>query len=365
MNRLFCADCNTSFSLDEPIWRCPCGGLLDIEFAAEFPLKKIAGRAPGLWRYREAIPLRDDRNIVSLGEGFTPLTEAIVSGRSVFFKQDHLCPSGSFKDRGATMLVSKVKELGIAGMVEDSSGNAGCALAAYAARAGVECGIYVPEGASGAKLAQIRAYGAALHTVPGPRENAGAAALKAALTTYYASHSHNPFFFQGTKTVAYEICEQFGWRAPDVLITPVGNGSLLLGAYIGFTDLLKAGIIGRLPRLIGVQAGQCAPLYRAFGESGEKIPFASKGSTTAEGIAVANPVRAKQILEAVQRTGGEILATGEEEIAAAWREAGRIGFYIEPTSAAVIAGLKQCIRTFGRDEVIVEVLTGHGLKSGK
>lgn len=336
---------------------------MDLEFAAEFPREKIAGRAHCLWRYREAIPLRNDRNIVSLGEGFTPLTEAAVYGRRVLFKQDHLCPSGSFKDRGATALASKAKELGIARMVEDSSGNAGCALAAYAARAGIDCEIYVPAGASGAKLAQIRAYGAVLHTVPGPRENAGVAALKAAQTAYYASHSCNPFFFQGTKTVAYEICEQLGWRAPDTLVTPVGNGTLLLGAYIGFADLMNAGIIGRLPRLVAVQAAQCAPLYRAFREVREEIPFTAKVPTAAEGIAVANPVRARQIVEAVKTTGGEILAAGEEEIAAAWRDAGRLGFYIEPTAAAVIAGLKQYIPTTGRDEVIVAVLTGHGLKS--
>jgi threonine synthase len=337
--------------------------LLDIEFTASFPLDRIVRRNPGLWRYPEAIPIRDNRNIVTLGEGFTPLTEMKLEGVPVFIKQEYLFPTGSFKDRGASVLLSRVKEEGVGVIVEDSSGNAGCALGAYSAAAGVECRLFVPAHASGAKLAQIRAYGAALTLVEGPRENAAHAAQDAARDVYYASHAANPFFLQGTKTFAFEVCEQLGWQAPDAVFLPVGNGTLLLGAYLGFSDLLHAGIIFHLPKLIAVQAARCAPLHDAFWKGMDGVVARSWEKTAAEGIAVASPVRGAHILRAVRQTGGEILSVEEEEITGAHGEMSRRGFFIEPTAAAVIAGLKKFIRDKGRNGIIVSALTGHGLKA--
>lgn len=316
-----------------------------------------------MWRYREAIPLEDDQNIVSLEEGFTPLIPLNFLGKKVWLKQEHLLPTGSYKDRGASVLVSKIKELGIKEVVEDSSGNAGCAIAAYCARGKIKCEIFVPQDTSPAKLAQIRAYGAKVRLIPGSREDTAQATLNVAEKIYYASHSWNPFFFQGTKTMAFEICEQLGWQVPDVVILPVGNGTILLGSFFGFKDLRQAGIIEKIPRLIGIQAANCAPLYLAWRDNVADIPFIMKKETLAEGIAIAGPVRGKQILQAVKETSGEIMMVEEEEIKKALIDVYRRGFYIEPTAAATIAGVCKYIPNSPPGETIVSVFTGHGLKA--
>ena len=203
-----------------------------------------------------------------------------------------------------------------------------------------------------------------MNKIPGTREDTANAVLKAAENIYYASHYWNPFFFHGTKTFAYEVCEQLGWKAPDTLILAVGNGSLLLGAYIGFNELRNAGMINKIPRLIGVQAKNCSPLVEAFKEKSNDIPNIKKKETIAEGIAVATPVRRKQILEAVRHTGGDLIAVSETDIKQSLREMCRKGHYIEPTSASVIAGVNKYIRESRTNEVIVSVFTGHGLKAG-
>jgi threonine synthase len=225
---------------------------LNLTFESRFPIKEIAKRAPSLWRYREALPIHRDKSIISMREGFTPLEEIDFNGHLVLMKIDYLFPTGSYKDRGATVLVSKAREMGIKRVVEDSSGNAGAAIAAYCIKAGIGCEIYVPRGTSLGKLIQIEAYGATLKRVKGSRERTAQVAMQAASRTYYASHCWNPFFLHGTKTFAFEIWEQMGWKAPDVLILPVGHGTLFLGAYIGFKELKKAGRVKSVPRMVGV-----------------------------------------------------------------------------------------------------------------
>jgi threonine synthase len=365
MNRLVCVHTGEEYSPDEPRWRSHSGGLLDLEFSSAFDPERVRGRAPTLWRYREAIPIENDESIVTLGEGFTPMLNVPVSGRIVYVKQDHVFPTGSYKDRGATVLLSKVKELGIGHVVEDSSGNAGCAIAAYAARAGVRCDIYVPESTSAAKLVQIRSYGATLHRIPGSREETAHAALAAARQTYYASHSWNPFFLHGTKTFAYEVCEQLGWRAPDTIVLPVGNGTLVLGAWIGFEELRRSGVTRHVPRIIGVQSAACAPLHKAFAAHLSTLPVVEPSPTIAEGIAIAAPVRGMQIIDAVWKSQGQMIAVEEGEIAGALCDFGRLGFCIEPTAAATIAGLRRYLTTAAREEVIVTLFSGHGLKATK
>ena len=179
MSNLICTKCNQKFPLEEKIWKCACGGLLDVDFHPHFPLDKIRQRKPTMWRYREAIPISEDQNIISFEEGFTPLIQVDFGRRSVWIKQDHLFPTGSYKDRGASVLISKVKELGIPKVVEDSSGNAGCAIAAYSAKGGITSEIFVPENTSPGKLAQIQAYGAKLNKIPGSREDTARAVLEA------------------------------------------------------------------------------------------------------------------------------------------------------------------------------------------
>jgi threonine synthase len=337
---------------------------LQVAFTAQFDLPAIAYRAPTLWRYREAIPLPEGASPVSMGEGFTPLLPLRLAGREIWVKADHLLPSGSYKDRGAAVLVSVAHALGVETVVEDSSGNAGAAIAAYGAHAGIACRIYVPASTSSTKTAQITAYGAALERVSGSREDTAQAVLAAAAHAYYASHVWNPFFLQGTKTFAYEVCEQLGWVAPDVVILPVGNGTLLLGAYLGLCDLREAGLIEHLPRLIGVQAATCAPLARAYARNASQPAVVQHKPTMAEGIAIPSPARGAEILEAVGDTGGSILAVKEADIKAAWRDMGRRGHYIEPTAAATIAGARRYLADLSSDVVVVTAFTGHGLKAG-
>jgi threonine synthase len=363
MNQLICTECHRTYSLDEPRWKCDCGSILDIEFEANFDLEKISQRKPTMWRYREAIPIKDDANIISFTEGFTPLIAVNFDGKAVLIKQDQLFPTGSYKDRGASVLMSKVKELGIKKIVEDSSGNAGAAISAYCARAGIDCHIFVPADTSAAKIVQIQLYGAKLNKVPGSREDTAKAVLKAVGKVYYASHSWNPFFFQGTKTFAFEVCEQLGWKAPDTIILPVGNGTLLLGAYIGFNDLWHARIIDRIPKIVAVQAENCAPLYRAFRENLAEIPKIDKKETLAEGIAIAKPVRGKQIVAAVRQSRGDFIVVSEREIKESLKEICQEGYYIEPTAAATTAAIRKYLPHSNPSEVIVSVFTGHGLKS--
>jgi threonine synthase len=368
VNRLICISCRKEYGTKEHRWRCDCGYPLDLDWEPAFPLEKLKQREPTLWRYREAIPLDPEAEIVSFAEGFTPLIEVEIAGKPILVKQEQLFGSGSFKDRGAAVLVSNVKSLGIRGVVADSSGNAGASIAAYCAAAGIACRIFVPARTSPGKVAQIRRYGAQLTEVPGTREDTAAAVLEAAHTAYYASHYWNPFFFHGTKTFAFEVCEQLGWKPPDTLILPVGNGSLILGAYTGFRELHRAGIIAGIPRLIGVQAEQCAPLYHAFKSNPDTAPPGKTQKTAAEGIAVAAPLRGTQIIAAVRQTHGDFITVSEEEIKYSLQEMGRRGHYIEPTSAAATAGIDKYLRgssgKIARHEVIVSAFTGHGLKAG-
>jgi threonine synthase len=363
MDQMVCLNCSESYSLDDPRWRCDCGGLLDIEFTARFDLEQIALCGESMWRFRSALPIPEEAEIVTLDEGSSPLSPLTIAGREVLVKQEHLFPTGSYKDRGASLMITKAKQLGIRRVVEDSSGNAGCAVAAYCARAGIACDIYVPASASPGKLVQIGMYGANLHRIPGSREDTARAVLEAAQTHYYASHSWNPFFFHGTKTFAYEICEQLGWEPPDTLVLPAGNGTLLLGAWIGFNDLLQAGMIRRLPKLVAVQAAACPPLYEAFRQDREQPVRIEKQPSLAEGIAIAEPVRGAQMLAAVRQSGGVFLSVGEAEIHAALQMVARQGHYIEPTSAAIIAGVEQYLRSGAAEDTIVTAFTGHGLKA--
>ena len=339
----------TRYDVSDPRWKCDSGALLDLEFTPLF----TPGDRPGMWRYRAALPIENDAHIVSFDEGGTPLTRTTVAGQDVWLKQDHLFPSGSYKDRGASVLISRAVELGVDRAVEDSSGNAGAAIAAYCAKAKIGCDIYVPDSTSPAKLAQIEAYGATLHRIPGSREDTANAALEAAEGQFYASHVWNPFFFHGTKTFAYEVVDQLG-REPDRVVIPTGNGTLLIGVWIGFNDLLAAGRIERIPELIAVQAEKCAPLpARRNGTNFTTAP------TRAEGIAIAEPARQDQMLDSIGRSGGRIGTVSEEAIGDALEQAVADGWFIEPTSASALAAIPRLEPA----ETVVIPLTGHGLKS--
>src|SRR3990172_7394069 len=351
------------YPMNDPRWRCDCGDLLNVCFRARFDREKIVRRKPTMWRYREALPIDDDNHVVSFEEGMTPMIPFDLGAGSLLLKLEQLFPTGSYKDRGAAVLISKAKEMGIARVVEDSSGNAGCAIAAYAAKAGIECEILVPESTSPGKLAQILLYGSALRRIPGSRENTANAALAAAKDTYYASHSWNPFFFEGTKTFAYEVWEQMGFRAPDALILPVGNGTLLIGSFLGFRELKENGLADKIPRHIAVQAENCAPLLAMFRNNLDTVPRIETRETIAEGVAIAAPVRGKEIVEIVRETGGEVVAVSDAEVENALVLLGRKGLYVEPTSALPVAAFLKYPAL--RSATVVAPLTGHGLKANE
>jgi threonine synthase len=338
----------------------------ELDLPAPDPATLVAGEPPsaGVWRYRGWLP---DVEPVSLGEPMTPLIALGRPDGDVLMKLEGAQPTGSFKDRGTAVLVAWLRAQGAHDLIEDSSGNAGASMAAYAARAELRARVFVPETASPAKLGQIRAYGAEIVVVPGPRSAATDAAEQAveAGGAVYASHLWQPAFLAGTSTFAYELWEQLGERAPEVVVAPLGGGTLLLGVHRGFARLREAGLIERVPRLVGVQAAACRPLADAF-ESG--APDASPSEpqpSLAEGIRIARPPRSPEILAAVRATGGTILAVTEEAIAAALRELLARGFYVEPTSAVALAGYRQLRADggVGPEASVVIAITGHGLKT--
>lgn len=339
------------------------GGLMNLNWQAEFDKTLIRPEYPGLWRYRNFIPIKNDENIISLGEGNSPLLGLELSGRQVYIKQEHIFPTGSYKDRGASVLMSLAKELKVKKVIQDSSGNAGCSIAAYAAACGISCEIFVPENTAEAKLIQIKAYGAQVNKVKGNREDTANAALKEAKNHYYASHCYHPYFYQGTKTFAYEVCEQLNWQAPDHVILPAGNGTLIIGAYLGFKELYDSKVISSIPKIHGVQAKDCCPLFDQMNNQIKETSEYQKREVIAEGIAIAAPVRGGQIIEIIKETGGKIWLSSDDDTKIALKNMVKSGFYIEPTSAATIAGLVQFLETERNPGLVVSLFSGHGLKS--
>jgi len=359
---LRCSECGLTESIDTRSWQCDCGGLFELQGASSYSPQLVQVVRDTLWRYQDALPIRDPAHIVTLGEGGTPLLQAEVFGLPVRYKLEFLAPTGSFKDRGASLLVSWLQQLGVKEVVEDSSGNAAASLAAYCARAGIKARIFVPADASPAKLAQIRIYGAELVTTAGPRENAAAAAHEAAASSYYASHNYHPLFVEGVKTIAYELYDQLDGRAPDHLVVPVGNGSLLVGAYLGFKELVSAGLVPRLPQFVAVQASACAPFFEAFRKGWNDVRSVSPGDTVAEGIRIAAPVRGRQVLTALRQSEGAVLVVDDWETLQAQQLLAHSGLYVEPTSATAIAALRKMDKMIGREAITIVVLTGTGLK---
>lgn len=348
------------YTADQPEW-LGLGELPEIKTVLPFDIEKIDKKMRSQWRYEYFMRV-DPNHVVTLGEGFTPMLPLSLFGQTVHIKQEQFFPTGSYKDRGASVLISLARELGVKQVVQDSSGNAGCAIAAYAARAGIRADIYVPASTSPGKLAQIRMYGANLILIPGSREDTARAALLAAHNVYYASHCYNPFFFEGTKTFAYEVCEQLNWKVPDVVVLPAGNGTLVIGCYIGFKHLLDSGVISRMPKLVAVQSAHCAPLYAAWKQNLAEPEKINAQPTIAEGIAIAEPVRGRQIIEIIRATNGAFVAVSDQETIDALKLCGNMGYYIEPTSAATIAGIQKA-RALFEGETWVSLFSGHGLKS--
>jgi threonine synthase len=280
-------------------------------------------------------------------------------------KLEWFAPTGSFKDRGASVLISLLRQQGITSILEDSSGNGGAAIAAYAAAAGISAKILVPAYTQVGKTVQMRTYGAALSLIPGTRQDTTDEALRQAASLFYASHNWHPVFLQGTKTLAYELWEDLGHRAPDNVIIPTGAGSNVLGLDIGFNELLNRGEIDRLPRLFAVQPENCSPIHASFVDGRETHADVEVKPTIAEGTAIAKPIRTREVVQAVKRSGGRTHSVGEKEIVAALMDLGRCGLFAEPTSAMAAAALTQLVESgaVSSRETTVVLLTGSGLKA--
>jgi threonine synthase len=356
----------TRYAIDEPRWRGDDGTPLMVSPLAGISKGDIDRSERSQWRYRAALPVAIERPI-SLGEGCTPLLPVELGGIPVLIKPEWFNPTGSFKDRGTTVMVSVVAGQGITEILEDSSGNGGSSVSAYAAAAGIKAKILAPESTSAAKILQSRIHGAEIELVPGNRTATSDEAVRQAGERFYASHNWHPFFLQGTKLLAYEIWEDLGFTAPDSVIVPAGAGSLVLGCFIGFTELVASGAIPRIPRILVAQPRNCSPLAEAFANGS---PTTSEGNwqpTLAEGTSIARPVRDSEVLAAVRSSGGGFQTVSEDEIPPAVRELAARGLYAEPTSSIVAAALPGFVRQglLHDNETVVAVLTGSGLKAAQ
>jgi len=355
-----CQVCQTPYPPAGLPYLCPaCGGVFDHNGPPELDPIRVED-LPGIWKYRHTFDVDPGQPFITLGEGNTPLIEDSTWKDDVFYKLESLNPTGSYKDRATAILASVLQQRGIGEAVEDSSGNAGASFAGYAARAGVRARIFVPAGASGPKRRQIEMFGADLVPVDGTRSAAAEAVQReAAAGCAYASHAYLPFGTPGISTIAYEIFEQIR-KAPGTVITPVGHGSLLLGIGRGFVALQMAGLIQKMPALVGVQVKACPPVYIRYSTGGIDVTIPEE-ATLAEGVRVRNPVRGEALINFIHEHGGKIVVVGEDEILPGREALARRGFYVEPTSAIVWEALEQVRRDFPLPFVLV--LSGSGFKS--
>ena len=372
-----CSQCGKEFPVDTTDFRCVCGGLFDLQYTPPpFSLDLVDKREWSLFRYREFLPVTNDLwKDISMGEGMTPVAKL---SDNVFVKADYLMPTLSFKDRGAALVIWLAKTLGAKKIIQDSSGNAGNSIAAYAARAGMECEIYVPEGTSPAKIKMIGSYGAAVRVLPLSRDDTAKACREEAAkgACYYASHVFNPFFYQGTKTFIYEVLEQLG-RIPDNIFIPVGNGTMLIGAMLALDELVSKGAIAGRPKIYAVQSERCSPILDAFiakrddtsqittHNAAQNAAHYAAQKTMAEGIAVGQPLRGVQILREAYRTGAEFIPAGEEGILEARAILAQRGYYVEHTTAAAYAAYLSFRQKHDIKGDVLLPLTGAGLKSDK
>jgi threonine synthase len=358
-----CSKCNT-VSDDLFDYKCRvCGHPLNVQLDIDFKTAEIRNKDYSMWRYARFFPYVKEDERITLGEGWTPM---VKFSDDVFLKFESLNPTGSFKDRGSAVLISALHKLikrAKGRISEDSSGNAGASMAAYAARAGLEVEVYVPETVSGPKFSQIRFYGAKVVKVPGNRQKVAEEAQKADLGKFYVGHILHPLFRDGIRSLAYETAEQFEWNPPRRVYLPVSAGTLILGVISGFEHLAKSNVIKSMPKIVACQTEQVSPLYHRFTSLPYKPP--EKVTSVADALVSVNPPLLDIMFESLKRVKGGAVMVREEEILKAWQELGRKGFYVEPSSAVAYAAYKRHVAAeeIGRGEKTCIILTGMGLKS--
>ncbi len=379
MTRQECINCGAKYPTDEIIYFCKkCGDILEIKLDYDLTkdmLKKSGWKNTPLsvWRYRDLMPITDPRKIVTLGEGGTGLHHCKRLGetlglKELYVKNEGENPTGSFKDRGMTVGVTKAVELGVKSVICASTGNTSASLAAYAAKAGLTCAVLIPSGKIAyGKLAQAIIYGAKVIQIRGNFDQALDIVfeLSEKHRNIYLLNSINPFRIEGQKSLGFEICEQLDNQPPDRVIVPVGNAGNISAIWKGFKEFRDIGFVKALPKMTGIQAECAAPIVEAIKKGSEKIKPVIKPETIATAIRIGAPVSWKKAVNAIRDSSGTAETVTDEEILDAQKTLSRLeGLFVEPASASSIAGLKKLVEnhTIDKNERIVCVTTGHGLK---
>ncbi|MEM3637638.1 MAG: pyridoxal-phosphate dependent enzyme [Conexivisphaerales archaeon] len=359
MNKIevFCSVCKKPREREED-FRCSCGN--PFEVSLNFPFSPPNNSESRLLRYSGNFPYVDPSRIVELGERITPLVE---ENDGSLLKLDYFNPTFSFKDRGSQVLISAItSRLKVRGIREDSSGNAGASVAAYAARAGLDCYVFTPATVSGPKAQQIEAYGAKLVRVEGDRNNVTVQAMRGREDSIYVGHVWHPYFWDGMRTIAYELYEQLGPEFDvDYIFLPVSAGTLLLGLLYGMNHLLESGLIDKIPKVVCAQTEAISPLYNRL--KGTRYEPPKRIQTIADALVSVNPPLLDLMVRECKKNNAECIAIGEEKIVSSWKELSRNGFYVEPSSA-VAYGAKKIYTEKGKltAKTHLTILTGCGLK---
>jgi threonine synthase len=370
-----CIRCGARYSKADMVYTCrKCDGLLDIKYDySKVDAERIVkGTGEGVWKYRELLPFDDDTKPITINEGNTPLYRCdrlakAIGVANLWVKHEGLNPSGSFKDRGMTIGVTKAVELGVKGVACASTGNTSASLAIFAAKAGFPCYVLLPKGKVAlGKVAQAMMHGAQVFSLRGNFDDAlRIVRVLCEEESLYLLNSVNPYRLEGQKTIAFEVAEKLGWDVPDRLILPVGNAGNISAIFKGFLELKTLGITDNIPRMTGIQAAGAKPIVNAFKEDKAEITPEEKPETIASAIRIGNPVNAAKALVAIRESGGVAESVTDAEITEAQLELARLeGIGVEPASAASIAGLKKLVEMgkIERDERIVCITTGHLLK---
>jgi threonine synthase len=376
---LECPECHQRFNADEVQTFCPdCRSPLLARYdlpavRAALTPAQVAARPRGLWRWGELLPVRDPAHRFSLGEGDSPLLPLPRLGQQLGLphlavKDESGQPTGSFKARGMAVAVARAVELGVRAFVTPTAGNAGGALAAYAARAGVPAHIFMPQDAPAVNQLEVRLFGAELHLVDGLINEAGRQSAAAAQANgwFDVSTLKEPYRLEGKKTMGLELAEQYGYDLPDVILYPTGGGTGLVGMWKAFDELEALGWIGpRRPRMVSVQAAGCAPVVTAFESGAARMTLFENAATHAAGLRVPLPFADRLILRILRDSGGTALAVSEDEIRAAQAQwAAGEGLFVAPEGAAALAAAAQLARTgwLKPAERVLLYNTGTGLK---
>lgn len=375
---LKCRGCGEEYS-EDLLYACErCFGPLEIVYnykeIAEAVTRKSIGRGPNsLWRYREFLPIKDPDSSVDIGAGFTPLLSADVLAerlglQNVYVKNDSVNPSFSFKDRPASVAITKALEFDAPAVGCASTGNLAGAVAAHAARAGLPSFILVPEGLELSKITQTLTYGSVVIEVEGTYDDTNRLATEVAASSNIAFANVNvrPFYVEGSKTLAFEICEQLGWKAPDHIIIPTASGALLHAIWRGLKELKRVGLIDTWStRITAAQAGGCAPIVKAL-LSDKEIKPVEKPETIAKSLAIGDPADGFYAIQAIRNTSGTGRAPNDDQILEGLKLlASTEGIYTEPAGGTVVATLKMLVEDgkIDKDEHVVLLITGNGLKT--